>query len=56
MLEDRAKKALLKKAKRGVAGYPAAAVAFYGPTDKNATKIAVGIIAYEGAGPEPMRR
>jgi hypothetical protein len=46
MLEDREKKASLKKAKRP----------FYGPTDKNATKIAVGIVAYEGAGPESMRR
>lgn len=56
MLRDRAKKALTKKAKKGFGGYPVATVAFYGPTDKKATKLVVGILAHEGAEAEPMRK
>jgi hypothetical protein len=37
--------ALLKKAKKGFRGYPAATIALYGPTDKLATKIAVAIFS-----------
>jgi hypothetical protein len=40
-------KALRKKAKRGFRGYPVAAVALYGPDDKRATKVAVGIVPEE---------
>ena len=47
---------LRKKAKRGFRGYPLATVAFYGPNDKLATKIAAGIIPSEGAEPEVMKR
>lgn len=47
---------LNKKAKRGFRGYPVATIMFYGPTDQRATKAAVGIIAYEGADAEPLRR
>jgi hypothetical protein len=47
---------LRKKAKRGFRGYPLATVAFYGPNDKLATKIAVGIIPSEGAEPSVMKR
>jgi hypothetical protein len=36
-------KSLAKKAKRGFRGYPAATVAFYGPDDQRASKVAVGI-------------
>lgn len=39
---------LKKKAKRGFRGYPIATIAYYGPNDKFATKVAVGIIAEEG--------
>lgn len=56
MLKDRAKKTLTKKAKKGFAGYPVATMAFYGPTDTKATKLVVGIVAYEGAEAEPMRK
>jgi len=38
---------LRKKAKRGFRGYPIATVAFYGPDDRQATKVAVGIVADE---------
>lgn len=38
------KKSLEKKAKKGFRGYPMATVALYGPTNKLATKIVVGIV------------
>ena len=40
---------LKKKARRGFRGYPVATVPFYGPTDRRATKVAVGIVVAEGA-------
>ena len=43
-LKERHKAALWKKARRGFSGYPIATVAFYGPNDKVATKISVGIV------------
>lgn len=46
-LRERHKVALWKKARRGFSGYPVATVAFYGPDDKVATKVSVGIIAVE---------
>jgi hypothetical protein len=39
---------LRKRSKRGFRGYPAATVAFYGPDDTLATKVAVGIVEQEG--------
>jgi hypothetical protein len=33
-----------------------ATVAFYGPDDQRATKIAVGIVPAEGADPDPLQR
>jgi hypothetical protein len=47
---------LAKKAKRGFLGYPVASVAFYGPTDSKATKVAVGITLTEGAEVGPLER
>jgi hypothetical protein len=55
-LRERHKIALWKKARRGFAGYPIATVAFYGPDDKMATKVSVGIIPAEGAGPVALER
>jgi len=40
-------KSLRKKAKRGFRGYPVATIAFYGPDDKRASKVAVGIAQEE---------
>jgi len=51
-----ARKALQKKAKKGFRGYPMATVAFYGPTDQQATKLVVSILVREDAEPEPMRK
>jgi hypothetical protein len=49
-------KPILKKAKKGFQGYPIATVAFYGPDNRRATKIAVGIIPAEGVEPSEMKR
>jgi len=40
-------KRLGKKARRGFGGYPVATVAFYGPDDRRASKVAVGIVLRE---------
>ncbi|MGH8628365.1 MAG: hypothetical protein ACREYC_24900 [Gammaproteobacteria bacterium] len=55
-LKERHTKALRKKADRGFAGYPVATVAYYGPNDQVATKVAVGIIAGEDQEPIAMER
>ena len=47
---------LKKKVRRGFRGYPVATVAFYGPDDRRATKVAVGIVAAEGAEPSALER
>ena len=47
---------LKKKARRGFRGYPVATVAFYGPDDRRATKVAVGIVGAEGAEPSTLER
>lgn len=49
-------KRLGKKARRGFRGYPVATVAFYGPDDRCASKVAVGIMVSEGDEPAEMRR
>ncbi len=41
------KNPLLKKAKKGFRGYPLATIAYYGPDDKIALKVVVGIILEE---------
>jgi hypothetical protein len=45
-----------KRRQKGFRGYPVATVEFYGPTDKRASKVAVGIIRSEGAGADPLER
>ncbi len=47
---------LKKKARRGFRGYPVATLAFYGPDDTRATKVAVGIVTTEGAEPVVLER
>lgn len=49
-------KRLRKKAKRGFRGYPVATIAFYGPDDRFASKLAVGIIGGEGEEPMALER
>ena len=55
-LKQRFTKALRKKAGRGLSGYPVATVAFYGPDDKVATKVSVGIVIVEGHEPAFLER
>ena len=38
---------LQKKAKKGFHGYPVATITYYGPDDKRASKVSVGIIVEE---------
>ena len=48
-IKNRSKSQLGKRAKRSFRGYPVATIAFYGPTAEWASKVAVGIVAREGA-------
>ena len=54
-IKSRINNPLAKRARKGFRGYPVATVAFYGPDDRRATKLAIGIIANEGAEPELPR-
>ena len=47
---------LRKKAKQGSRGFPVATVAFYGPTNVVASKVAVAIMRGENQDPDPLRR
>lgn len=55
-IRTRTRSVLVKKAKRGFQGYPLATVAFYGPTDELATKVAVGVVLAEGQEPAELER
>ncbi|MET4391047.1 hypothetical protein ABIB73_006834 [Bradyrhizobium sp. F1.4.3] len=46
---------LRKKAKQGMRGYPVGTIAFYGPDNRLASKVAVSCIQTEGAEPELRR-
>lgn len=56
MAQGRNKKQLTKKVRKGIRGYPIATVAFYGPTNKIATKLVCGILRYEEADAEPIKK
>lgn len=47
---------IAKKARRGDRGYPLATVAYYGPDNTRASKVAVGIIPVEGGQPAKLER
>jgi len=47
---------LKKRARHGFRGYPVATIAFYGPDDKHASKVAVGILIREDADPDTLER
>lgn len=47
---------LRRKAERGFHGYPLGTVAFYGPDNLRATKVAVGIVHREGASVREMEK
>ncbi len=44
MFREQARKRLTKKAKKGFRGFPVATVAFYGPDNRRASKLTVGIV------------
>jgi hypothetical protein len=46
---------LRKKAKQGMRGYPIGTLAFYGPDNRRASKVAVSFIRAKGAEPELRR-
>jgi hypothetical protein len=51
------KTALRNRAKKGFLGYPVATIAFYGPDDRRATKVALGVMFDENAEtPREMNR
>ncbi len=56
MLREQARKRLSKKAKRGLRGFPVATIAFYGPDDRRASKVTVGIVLVEDQEPAELRR
>lgn len=55
-IKNRARSPLEKKARRGFRGYPVATIAFYGPSDEVASKVAVGIVPAENAEADPLER
>jgi hypothetical protein len=55
-MAGRTQKRLSKRAKRGFRGYPVATVALYGPDDRTATKLTVGIVPAEDADVTDLRR
>jgi hypothetical protein len=55
-LKRRGTNEIIKKARKGFRGYPIATVAYYGPDNQRATKVAVGIITHEDGEPNPLVR
>lgn len=53
---DPALQRLDRKARRGFRGYPLATIAFYGPTNERATKVAVAIILQADAEPVALEK
>jgi hypothetical protein len=45
--QDKSHYWIQKKARRGFRGYPLATIAYYGPDDKRASKVVVGIVSKE---------
>ena len=56
MLKSQSGKTLAKKLKNGFKGYPVATIALYGPTDKTATKLVVGIVPHERADADQLKK
>ena len=52
----RTKNQLHRIADKGFRGYPIATVAYYGPDDQRASKVAVGIVVKEGEYPSFLER
>ena len=48
-IDERSRKWLSKKTKIGFRGHPIGTIAFYGPDNRRASKVAVGIVPEDGA-------
>jgi hypothetical protein len=55
-MKSRFPKRLHKKAKRGFKGYPVGTIAFYGPDNRFASKVAVAVILGENEDPAALER
>jgi hypothetical protein len=55
-MKSRIKNPLFKRARKGFRGFPVGTIAFYGPDDKRASKVAVAVIARQGAEPDVLER
>jgi hypothetical protein len=49
-------KGLERRAQKGFQGYPLGIIAFYGPTDKIATKAVIGIVQAAGESPKKIKK
>src|SRR3954466_12935883 len=56
MFREQARKRLTKRAKKGFRGFPVATVAFYGPDNRRASKLAVGIVLAENEEAVELKR
>jgi hypothetical protein len=56
VLGQQFRKSLKKRVRRGFRGYPLATIAYYGPDEKRASKVAVGIVPGEGQRAAELRR
>lgn len=56
MTPGTANKWLAKKSKRGFRGFPVGTIAFDGPDDNRASKVAVGVVTSAGAEPDYLER
>jgi hypothetical protein len=56
IFREQARKRLIKKAKKGFRGFPVATVAFYGPDDRRASKLTVGIVLAENQEAVELKR
>ena len=56
MFREQARKRLTKKAKKGFRGFPVATVAFYGPDNRRASKLTVGIVLAENQEAVELKR
>jgi hypothetical protein len=53
---NRFAKVIERKARKGFRGYPVGTIALYGPDDRKATKVAVGIVLGEDEEPAELER
>mgnify|MGYP003423169730 FL=1 len=49
---DKSTKRIAKRARKGFQGYPVVTIAYYGPSDKLATKVAIGFVEEENSDPQ----